>query len=127
MNIAVIGGDSAYNKRHGVEFDGPAILYGCLVDSRSPNVVLKKVAKFGATSMPGIFIGYTQHVGGKWAHDYFVCPLKGFQMESAPHTCLIFRVRGAIPDCSKVDQYSTGFIFPLCCQGPHDKNLRSSR
>ena len=70
MNIAVIDGDSAYNKRRGVEFDGLPIPYGFLVDFRPPNAVLKKVAKFGTTSMPGTFIGYTQHVGGKWAHDY---------------------------------------------------------
>ena len=70
MNIAAIDGDSAYNKRHGVEFDGLSIPYGCLVDFRPPNVVLKRAAKFGTTSMPGVFIGYAQHVGGKWAHDY---------------------------------------------------------
>ena len=74
MNVAVIDGDSACNKRHGVEFDGLSIPYGCLVDFWPPNVVLKKAAKFGTTSMPGIFLGYTQHVGGKLAHDYLVCP-----------------------------------------------------
>ena len=31
MNIAVVDGDSAYNKRHGAEFDGFSIPYGCLV------------------------------------------------------------------------------------------------
>ena len=57
MNIAVVDGDSAYNKGHGVEFDGFSIPYGCLADFRPPN--MKKAAKFGATPMPGIFIGYT--------------------------------------------------------------------
>ena len=66
----MVDGGSAYNKRHGVEFDGLSIYFGCLVDFRRPIVLLKKAAKFGATSMPGIFIGYSQHVGGKWAHDY---------------------------------------------------------
>ena len=41
MNIAVVDGDSAYNKRHGVAFDGFSIPYGCLVDFRPPNIVLK--------------------------------------------------------------------------------------
>ena len=89
MNIAVIDGCSAYNKRHGVEFDGVSKPYGCLVDFRPPKVVLKKAAKFGATSTPGVFIGYTQHVGGKWAHDYLACPLEDFQIDNASHTCRI--------------------------------------
>ena len=70
MNTAVVDGGSAYTKRHGVAFDGFSTPYGYLVDFRPPNIVLKKAAKFGTTSMPGIFVGYTQHVGGKWAHDY---------------------------------------------------------
>ena len=113
MNIAVIDGDSAYNKRHGVEFDGFSIPYEYLVDFRPSNVVLKKAAKFCTTSMPGIFIGYTQHVGGKWAHDYLACPLEDFQIEDASHTCRIFRIGEKIPDCSMVDLHSTGYIFPL--------------
>ena len=106
MNIAVIDGDSAYNTRHGVEFEGLSIPYGCLVDFRPPIVVLKKAAKFGTTSMPGFFIGYIQHVGSKWAHDYLACPLEDFQIEDASHTCRIFRIRQVIPDCSMVDHYT---------------------
>ena len=129
MNIAMVDGDSPYNERHGVEFDGLSIPYGCLVDFRPPNVVLKKVAKFCTTSMPEVFIKYTQHVVGKWAHDYFACPLEDFQIKNAPHTCRIFRIREVIPDCSMVDPYSTGYvcIAIACCKGPNDKNLRSSR
>ena len=63
--------------------------------------------------MPGIFIGYTQHVGGKWAHDYLVCPLGDFQIEKSTNTCRIFSIREIIPDCSGVDSFSTGYIFPL--------------
>ena len=63
--------------------------------------------------MPGIFIGYTQHVGGKWAHDYLVCSLEDFQIENSINTCEIFRTREVIPDCSGVDSCSTGYIFPL--------------
>ena len=113
MNIAVIDGDSAYIKSHGVEFGGLSIPCGCLVDFRHPNVVLKKAAKSGTTSMPGFFTGHTQHVGGKWAHDYLVCPSEDFQIENASHTCRIFRIREVITDCSVVDHYSIGFIFPL--------------
>ena len=76
-------------------------------------MVLKKAAKFGTSSVPGIFIGCIQHVGDKWAHDYLVCPLEDFGIENASHTCHISRIREVIPDCSMVDLYSTGFIFPL--------------
>ena len=113
MNIAVIDGASACHKRHKVEFEGPSIPYGCLVDFRPPNVVLKKAAKFGTISIPGIFIGYTQHVGGTWAHDYLVWSLEDFQIENASHTCRIFRIREVIPFCGMVGLYSTGYIFPL--------------
>ena len=107
MNTAVVDGDSAHNKRHGVEFDIFFIPYGCVVGFRSPSVVLKKAAKLGTTSMPGISAGYNQHVRGKWAHDYLVCPLEDFQIENATHTCRIFRIREVILD------FSRGYIFPL--------------
>ena len=112
MNIAVVDGDSAYNKRHGVAFDGLSSPYGYLVDFQPPNIVLKKAAKFGTASMPGIFTGYTQHVGGEWAHDYLVRPFEDFQIENST-TCRMFRIREVIPDCSGVDSVSTGYIFPL--------------
>ena len=114
MNTAVVDGDSACDKRRGVAFDGLSIPYGCLVHFRPPNIVLKKAAKFGTTSMPGIFIGCTQHVGGKWAHDYLGCPLEDFQIESSTNTCKNFRIREVIPDCCGVDSCSTGYILPLC-------------
>ena len=67
-----------YSKRHGVEFDGFSIPDGRLLDFRPPDVVLKKDAKFCTISMPGMFIGYTQHVGGEWAHDYLVLSVGRF-------------------------------------------------
>ena len=63
--------------------------------------------------MPGIFIGCTQHVGGKWAHDYLVRPLGDFQIENSSNTRRIYRIREVIPDCSRVDSRSTGYILPL--------------
>ena len=61
MNTAVVDGDSAYNQHHGVAFDGFSIPYVCIVGFRPANLVrtLKKAAKFGTTSMPGFFTGYT--------------------------------------------------------------------
>ena len=134
MIIAVVDGDSAYNKCHGVAFDRFFIPYGCLVDFRPPNILLKKAAKFGTTSMPGILIGHIQHVGGKWAHDYLVCPLEDFQIENSINTCRIFRIREVIPDCSGVDSCSTGYISPLRALkdhltrtlGPHGDSIEIS-
>ena len=125
MNTAVVDGDSAYNKHREVAFDGFSIPYGCLVDFRPPNIVLKSAAKFGTPSMLGIFIGYTQHVGGKWAHDYLVCPLGNFQIENSINTCRIFRIREVIPDCNGVGSCSTGCIFPL--RAVKDQLARSLR
>ena len=64
--------------------------------------------------MPGIFIGYTQqHVGGKWAHDYLVCPLEDFQIENATKTCRVFRIREIIPDCGMV-YFSAQVTYSHC-------------
>ena len=103
---------------HSMDIAGLSIPYGYLVDFRPPNILLK-AATFGTTSMPGIFIGYTQHVGGKRAHDYFVCPLEGFQIENSIDTWRIFRIREVIPDCSGVNSCSAGYIFPLRAAKDH--------
>ena len=76
LNIILINGESAYNLRHQKgHFPGLHVPFGCLVDFRPPDIVLQKGAKFNKTSMPGLFLGYAQHVGGKWPKDYLVSPL----------------------------------------------------
>eukprot|EP00972_Heterocapsa_arctica_P025895 3811297-Heterocapsa_arctica.AAC.1 len=56
------------------------IPFGSLIDFTPPKVLLKDLAKFGKTTMPGVMLGYHVSVGGKWHGDYLVAPLQDFQI-----------------------------------------------
>ena len=70
-NVAIIDGDSAYNKRHKQgRFKGQSFPFGALVDfAPQPDT---KIEAMGAKTLPGIFMGYHVHPGGLWSGDYLV-------------------------------------------------------
>ena len=70
-NIALMDGDSAYNKRHKKgHFLGLRIPFGALVDFMpQPDT---RVESIGAKTIPGVFLGYHVHPGGVWSGDYYV-------------------------------------------------------
>ena len=70
-NIAIVDGDSCYNRRHRLgRFKGQQIPFGALVDFMPQNDV--KVESMGPKTIPGVFIGYHVHAGGLWSGDYLV-------------------------------------------------------
>ena len=68
-NITVFeeGKATAWEKRHGQgAFPGPHIPYGATVDYLPPPYYRKKQPTFSTNAIPGIFLGYKLHAGGKW-------------------------------------------------------------
>ncbi len=77
-NIAIIDGDSAYNRRHKAgHFKGQSFPFGALVDFMPQNDT--RVESMGAKTIPGVFIGYHVHAGGLWSGDYYVAALAPFR------------------------------------------------
>jgi hypothetical protein len=78
VNIALIDGDSCYNRRHKQgHFKGQQIPFGALCDFMpQPDT---KVESIGPKTLPGVFIGYHIHPGGLWSNDYLVAELSSFR------------------------------------------------
>ena len=67
---------TAYERRWGHAFAGPIIPFGASVDflpaSKEDRAAVHAV---GAKTIPGIFAGYHQKVGGQWSGDLYVVSL----------------------------------------------------
>ena len=97
MIIAMDNGDSPYNKRHSNgHFDRKSFPFGCLIDFMPLEVVLQLYPKFHKKAVPGLYLGYAQHVGGKWPGDDLACPLDDFQVENQSRTVRIFRIKAIV-------------------------------
>ena len=79
-NIAVIDGDSSYNRRHNQgRFKGDSVPFGALVDFMpQPDI---EVVSMGAKTFPGVFLGYHIQPGGLWNGDYLVADLAPFRRD----------------------------------------------
>ena len=78
-NIREHNGDSSYNRRHlKGSFNGPQHPFGCLIDFKPAPTRDLKDAKFEPKSIPGLFLGYHLHSGGRWKGEFLVCPLSDF-------------------------------------------------
>ena len=79
QNIDVVGGDSNWNRRHGLgQFDGPSIPFGCLVDFKPMKEDSKLLPKGSPGAVPGVFLGYKLNPGGVWQGEYRVADLTEF-------------------------------------------------
>ena len=57
-------------------FNGPRVPFGALVDCLPSKYLRKKCPKFGPSAIPGLFVGWHMHAGGKWSGDILVVPLQ---------------------------------------------------
>ena len=83
---AVAGGSdgeaSPWMKLHGSDFDGWVLPFGCLIHYRPPKPVLKSLAKFSPTTIPGLFLGWHVEPGCAFRGDYLVVALEKFKTPS---------------------------------------------
>ena len=107
-NVAIIDGDSAYNKRHKQgRFKGQSFPFGALFDfAPQPDT---KIEAMGAKTLPGIFMGYHIHPGGLWSGDYLVAELQPFRRNhDVPRSKVkVHRTKEVVPNLSGK------FIYPV--------------
>jgi len=112
MNITkqVVGEDktSAWELRHEEgPFTGLKVPFGALCDFKpSPAVLKTKVGKFEPKAIPGVFLGYHLHPGGKWRGEYMVAPLREFNgvpFDQLVGKVSVHRIREVIFDPGKLE------------------------
>ena len=107
-NIAIVNGDSAWNKRHKKgRFRGMQFPFGALVDFMpQPDT---RVESMGPKTLPGVFIGYHVNPGGEWSGDYLVADLAYFRANpDVPRSkVIIHRIKEAVPILDGK------FVFPV--------------
>ena len=117
MHMAVVDGDSACNKGHGVAFDGLSIPYGCLADFRPTNIGRIEESRevrngFYARYLHWVHTTRWWKVGSRLSTSFVHWKISELRTQLIPFD-RIFRIREVIPDCSGVDSFSTGYTFPL--------------
>ena len=107
-NIAIINGDSSYNRRHKKgHFKGDSIPFGALVDFMPQPET--RVDSMGAKTIPGVFVGYHIQPGGLWNGDYLVADLAPFRED-----CDVAKSKVKIHRTKEiVKNYGARFIFPV--------------
>ena len=67
MNIQVEG-KTAFEKRFGVDFDGPIWAMGIEIEWLPQSKADKaRIHSFGKKKLEGVFLGYVQEPGGGWS------------------------------------------------------------
>jgi hypothetical protein len=85
-NIAMINGDSAWNKRHGKgHFTGPRWPFGCRVSFMPTPSKLKELPKGSPRMLTGLLVGYNLQPGGEWKGEFAIVPLTAFSSLSLAH------------------------------------------
>ena len=100
-----------------MKFDGPLIPFGALVNFLPSNPDDKEaVHPMGSKTIPGVFAGYHQAVGGLWSGDLFIVPLRTIKEynQAKPHCRRISAGDVYVEKKTGVDKYpERGFIFPV--------------
>ena len=66
-------GKTPYERRFGMPFDGPVTPFGAMVEYHPISAKdQSRLPQFGATFLPGIFLGYALYAGGIWKGDIMV-------------------------------------------------------
>ena len=70
-------GKTPYERRFGMEFDGPALPFGAVVEYQPISTKdLSRLHHFGPKVLPGIFLGYALYARGVWKGDILVADIE---------------------------------------------------
>ena len=75
------GKPSPWEKRFGSAFSGLRIPFGAGVRLAPPRPLAKRLPKFSPNAVPGIFLGWGVHPGGKWTGEYLVAHWPDYQSQ----------------------------------------------
>ena len=86
------------------------IPYGARIDFLPPEPIRKLLPKFGPRGVPGVFLGWHMHPGGKWSRDYKVAALADLDLTNPGRSkkMRVFRVREVL-----IPNDDNGYTFPL--------------
>ena len=88
---------------------GLRIPVGALCDFKPfPAVLRTKVGKFEPKAIPGVFLGYHLHPGGRWRGEYMVAPLREFNgvpFDQLVGKVSVHRIREVLFDPKKEVEY----------------------
>jgi hypothetical protein len=111
-NIAMINGDSAWNKRHGKgHFTGPKWPFGCRVSFMPTPSKLKELPKGSPRMLVGLLVGYNLQPGGEWKGEFAIVPLTAFSSLSLAHDATHPRTHPQLIKEAKM--FDKTFVFPL--------------
>ena len=104
--IAVSGGKTSYELRYNTPFKGPRIPFGASLDYKPPNK-----DGHGSHHLPGFFVGYDTHAGGRWNGDLLVVDKRELMERSTARKVHIrrFKEKEVFPHHLE----SGRFLFPL--------------
>ena len=72
-----------------------------------PKPMRDKLSKMGSRGVPGLFMGYHMHPGGRWSGDYWVSPLADWDAtKTSGSKVRFFRVKELVFD-------SCNIVFPM--------------
>ena len=95
VNPRAADGLSAWERHHGVAFDGLRIPFGSLIFYRPKKSELDSMAKFAPRTVPGLFVGWHTKPGYQFQGDYLVIALAAFKPTEADRARKfnVFRVK----------------------------------
>ena len=80
-------GNTPYERRFGVPFNGPVIPFGAMVEYHPiSDKDLSRLHQFGPKVLPGIFLGYALHAERIWKGDVLVADIEELEQMDASET-----------------------------------------
>ena len=76
------GDTSPWQTRFNEPFAGHHVPFGVAFRFLLPKPLMKRLLKFGPNAVPGIFLGWCMHPGGKRTGEYLVAHWPDFQAQA---------------------------------------------
>ena len=87
-------GFTPYQLCHTGEFKGRLVPFGAMVQYKpSAKREVGAIKKFDSRMVPGIFIGYHLHAGGRWSGDYLVLDAEAYRKRMEGANIPIHRIK----------------------------------
>ena len=107
----LVDGMTPWRKRFGKNFTGPIIPFGAEVQYKPITTKDKdRLHKLGGKLLSGVFVGYSQQVGGGWSGDLLVIDWE--ELENADNVSEVYIKRFAHPEVFPTKS-GDQFRFPL--------------
>ena len=93
-------GKTPYERRFGVQCDGPVMPFGAMVEDHPISVKdLSRLYQFGPKVLPGVFLGYALHAEGIWKGDILVADIEELeQMDASEIYAKKTQCKGSVKD-----------------------------